>query len=192
MNSVLNAPGGENESDTMTYSNIVRCYDGPAHLEGRTIAAFHTEYSYAALRLDQGEVINFAVEEVTVGKWFEVFPVCLHDVGQEDAFAWRELEQPFTVTSTELLWREEWLEPSTQHADFMGSGPHATQFAATIGTAPRSNGNVVKVLAGIRLTGQDGRQLVIASSDNSPFRIDLVMGLSEIARIMRCHTAETT
>nr|GEU28042.1 hypothetical protein [Tanacetum cinerariifolium] len=66
-----------NEGNSMLYSKIVSCYEGLAKLEGRTIRALYSEYSFAALRLDKDEVINFAVKEVVVGKWFEVFPICL-------------------------------------------------------------------------------------------------------------------
>jgi hypothetical protein len=174
----------------MPYSEIVSRYEGPANLEGRTIQALYSEYSFAALQLDNDEVINFAVEEVSVGKWFEVFPICLYELSQDYAFAWKELEVPFTVTSSELLWREEWLESSSDSSEFMGSGPHSTQFAAVLGTAPQSNPDVVKVLAGIRLKGQNGRCLVVSSSDNTPFKIDLATDATEIEHVMVSHTAE--
>jgi hypothetical protein len=174
----------------MLYSKIVSCYDSPAELEGRTIRALYSEYSFAALRLDKDEVINFAVEEVSVGKWFEVFPICEYELGQDYAFSWKELKEPFVITSSELLWREEWLESSLDSSEFMGSGPHSTQFAAVLGSAPKSNPNVVKVLAGIRLTGQNGRSLVVSSSDNTPFKIDLATEVSEIEQVMQCHTSE--
>jgi hypothetical protein len=179
-----------NEGNRMLYSKIVSCYDGPAKLKGRTIRALYSEYSFAALRLDKDEVINFAVEEVSVGKWFEVFPICLYELGQDYAFSWKKLEVPFTITSSELLWREEWLEPSLDSSEFMGSGPHSTQFAAVLGSAPKSNTNVVKVLAGIRLTGQNGRSLVVSSSDNTPFKIDLATETPEIEQVMQSHTSE--
>lgn len=172
----------------MPYSKIVNCYDRPVELEGRTIKALYSEHCFAALLLDKDEVINFAVEEVSVGKWFEVFPICLYELTQDYAWSWNELGEPFTVISNELLWREEWLEPSLNASEFMGSGPHSTQFAAVLGSAPKSNDNVVKVLAGIRLTGQNGRSLVVSSSDNTPFKIDLAAEVSEIEQVMKCHT----
>lgn len=174
----------------MPYSKIVRCYDGPANLQSRTIQACYSEYSFATLRFDNGEVINFAVEEVSVGKWFEVFPVCLYELNQDYAANWIELEVPFVVASSELLWREEWLESASDSSEFMGSGPHFTQFAAALGTAPQSNTNVVKVLAGIRLKSNDGRYLVVNSSDNTPFKIDLISDAVKIEHVMRDHTPE--
>lgn len=66
-------------SEQIPYSRIVSCYDSLPKLKGRTVHAFHSEYSFAALRLDNEEVIAFAVEE-SVGKWFEVYPICLHRV----------------------------------------------------------------------------------------------------------------
>jgi hypothetical protein len=71
----------------------------------------------------------------------------------------------------------------------MGSGPHSTQFAAVLGAAPESNSNVVKVLAGIKLKGQNGRCLVVSSSDNTPFKIDLVTDATEIEHVMLYHTS---
>ncbi|MEC5159387.1 MULTISPECIES: hypothetical protein [unclassified Janthinobacterium] len=174
----------------MTYSKVVSCYDSSANLEGRTIQALHSEYSFAALRLDNNDVISFSVEEVTVGKWFEVFPICLHALNRDCAFAWSELESPFAVTSSELLWREEWLEFASDTSSFMGSGPHSVQFANVLGTAPKSNINVVKVLAGVRLNGQNGRVLVVSSSDNTPFKIELATGKLEIEQVMQSHTPE--
>jgi hypothetical protein len=174
----------------MVYSKVVSCYEGSANLKGRTIQALQSEYSFAALRLDNNEVISFAVEEVTVGKWFEVFPICLHALDRDHAFTWGELESPFTVTSSELLWREEWLEAAPDTSTFMGSGPHSVQFAAVLGSSPKSNANIVKVLAGIRLVGQDGRILIICSSDNTPFKIDLATEEREIEQVMQFHTPE--
>lgn len=172
----------------MPYSKIVNSYGDAARLKGCVITALHSEYSFASFLLDSGEVINFAVEEVSVGKWFEVFPICLHQAREDYAFDWRVLERPFVVASIELLWREEWQESSADSALFMGSGPHSIQHAARLGAAPESNGNVVKVQAGIRLAAGDGRHLVVSSSAYVPFKIDLVMDTSEIERLMQSHT----
>lgn len=174
----------------MIYSKVVSRYDGSANLVGDTIHALRSEYCFAALRLNNNEVMSFAVEEVTVGKWFEVFPICLCAQDRDHAFAWTELESPFAVTSSELLWREEWLESASDTSSFMGSGPHFVQFADVLGTAPISHANVVKVLAGIRLNGEDGRVLVVSSSDNTPFKIDMATGKLEIERVMQSHTPE--
>lgn len=152
----------------MHYSRIVSCYDSPAQLAGRTVKAVHSEYSVAAFRLDTDEVIAFAVEEVSVGRWFEVFPLCLHELPIDFPFRWLELEVPHTVVSSELLWREEWLEPASDNTGFMGSGPGFTQHAAALGTAPTSSTNVVKVLAGIKLCGLNGGELAVSSSENTP------------------------
>ncbi|MGO4377530.1 hypothetical protein AB4Z19_04620 [Pseudoduganella sp. RAF19] len=172
----------------MHYSRIVNCYDNAAKLSGRTIKAVHTEYSFTALRFDNDEVIAFAVEEVSVGKWFEVFPICLHELSADFPFNWEELDAPFTVVFSELLWREEWLEPALNNAGFLGTGPGFTQYAAELGTAPTANGNVVKVLAGIKLTGLNGRSLVVSSSENTPFKTDLAVTVTEVDHAMRFHT----
>lgn len=174
----------------MQYSKIVRCYDGSADLDGRTIQAFHSQYSFAVFRLDNGEIMSFAVEEISVGKWFEVFPLRKYPLNQDYPFAWSELVPPFTVASGDLLWREEWLESASDTSMFLGSGPHSVQFADVLGAAPKSNPNVIKVLAGLRLVDQNGRVLAISSSDNTPFKIDLATTKDEVDQIMRSRTAE--
>jgi len=172
------------------YSSIVSCYDSLPKLEGRTVHAFHSEYSFAALRLDNEEVIAFAVEEESVGKWFEVFPICLHRMSLECPLTWSELSQPFTVALSKMLWREEWLEPAKDSSGLLGSGPHCVQCVSTLGSAPKSSANVVKVLAGIQLNGRNECSLVICSSDNTPFKVDLTMDRSEIQVMMQFHTSE--
>jgi hypothetical protein len=172
------------------YSSIVSCHDNLPKLEGRTVHAFHSEYSFAALRLDNEEVIAFAVEEESVGKWFEVFPICLHRVSLAYPLRWTELDLPITVAHSKMLWREEWLEPAKNSSGLLGSGPHYKQCVSTLGSAPKSSPNVVKVLAGIRLNGWDERSLVICSSDNTPFKVDLTMDRSEIQEMMQFHTCE--
>ena len=172
------------------YSSIVSCYDSLPKLEGRTVHAFHSEYSLAALRLDNEEVIAFAVEEQSVGKWFDVFSICLHSVSLEYPLTWTELGQPFTVSHSKMLWREEWLESAKSSSGLLGSGPRCVQYVSTLGSAPKSSANVVKVLAGIRLNGRDECSLVICSSDNSPFKVDLTIDRSEIQEMMQFHTIE--
>lgn len=177
-------------NEQITYSSIVSCYDSLPKLEGRTVHAFHSEYSFAALQLDNEEVIAFAVEEESVGKWFEVFPICLHRVSLAYPLTWTELDVHFTVARSKMLWREEWLEPAKDSSGLVGSGPHYEQCVSTLGSAPKSSANVVKVLAGVQLNGWDERSLVICSSDNTPFKVDLTMDRSEIQVMMRFHTCE--
>ena len=174
----------------MLYSKIVSCYDSPAKLEGRTIMAVYSEYSFASLQLDNDEVITFAVEEVSVGKWFEVFPICPYELPQDYPISWTELDVPIAVACSEILWREEWLEPSLDSSGFLGSGPHHTQFAAALGSAPESRTDVVKVLAGLKLTGQNGHVLLVSSSDDTPFKVDLSTNSPEIEHVMQFHTCE--
>ena len=172
------------------YACIVSCYDSLPNLEGRTVQAFCSAYNFTALRFENEEIIAFAVEEESVGKWFEVFPICLSRVSLEDPLPWTELGQPLTVVHSKLLWREEWLEPAEDSSGLVGSGPHCVQCVSTLGSAPKSSAHVVKVLAGIRLNGRDERSLVICSSDNTPFKVDLTMDRSEIQAMMQFHTSE--
>ena len=172
----------------MRYSKIVSCSDIPAKLDGRTITATCSEYSFASLRLGDGQAIHFAVEEVSVGKWFEVFPITRHQPAADYPIVWKELEVPITVVASQQLWREEWLEPSLNPSEHLGSGPHSTQFAAALGTAPESVTHVVKVLAGMKWTDRGGRSVLVSSSDNTPFKVDLTMDGAEIEEVMQFHT----
>lgn len=174
----------------MRHSIVVQHYDTPAWFEGRTITAVYSEYSFAALRLDGEEVIAFAVEEESVGKWFEVFPIRLHQVAAGFPIKWEELARPMPIVRSTRLWREEWLEPSRDPSSHLGSGPHSTQYAAALGGAPASNDHIVKVLAGFQLASQSGGSLVVNSSDNTPFKVDLSLDADEIAQILRFHTCE--
>ncbi|MES2320211.1 MAG: hypothetical protein V4631_22265 [Pseudomonadota bacterium] len=177
-------------NDQRPYSRTVSSYDGPTDLLGRTVHAFHSEYSFAALRLDNDQVIAFAVEEVSVGKWFEVFPICRYKLPSEFRPIWTELEAPFTAAGIAVMWREEWLEPAMENAGLLGSGPHYAQFASVLGSAPTSSTSVVKVLAGLRLTDQGDRSLVVCSSDNTPFKADFTTDSVEIQQVMQFHTCE--
>jgi hypothetical protein len=107
------------------------------------------------------------------------------------SFEWKELEIPITVVASHQLWREEWLEPSLNPSRHLGSGPHSTQWAAALGAAPESVAQVVKVLAGLTWTGSEGRSIVVGSSDNTPFKVDLATDAAEIEQIMRSHTRLT-
>ena len=164
-------------NDQIPYSRIVSCLGNPAELEGRTVQAFHSEYSFAALLLDREEVVAFAVEEESAGKWFEVFPICRYNVPLAYPLIWTRLATPFTITHSKPMWRAEWMEVAEDRLDLLGSGPHFVQCVSTLESAPKSNVNVVKVLAGIQLTGCGERSLVICSSDNTPFEVDLIADL---------------
>lgn len=174
----------------MRHSKTVSCHDLLTNLEGRTITAVYSEYSLAALRLDGQGVIHFAVEEVSVGKWFEVFPISLYQPTSDYPIEWTELARPITVIASQKLWREEWLESSLNPSEHLGSGPHSTQYAAALGSAPESVAQVVKVLAGMKWTGREGGSVVVSSSDNTPFKIDVATDIARIEQIMQFHTCE--
>lgn len=171
----------------MTYTNVIDACEFPSFLIGKVIHAFYVEYTSVALLLDGGEVVNFATAEVNVGKWFEVFPIRLIEPPQYE-FVWKELKKPFLVAAFAQLWREEWLEPLADDGSFMGAGPHHAQFAEPIGSAPASASQVVKVHAGIKLSGHDERCIVVCSSDNSPYKIDFALDEQDAERILKNHT----
>lgn len=177
-------------NDQTQYSRIVSCYDVPAMFVGRTIQAFHSEYSVAALQLDDDAVIAFSVEEQSVGKWFEVFPIRLYTLPGEYRLIWKNLADPLTVIRSEVMWRAEWLEPTRDATGLVGSGPHFVQCVSTLRSGPKYRTGVVKVLAGIRLIGSGEQSLVICSSDNTPFKIDLTTDPIEIQQVMELHTCE--
>lgn len=169
-------------------SKIASVYCNPVLFCGRTIRAFYSEYSFATLLLDQDEVVAFTTEEVVVGRWFEVFPICDYKLPSDYVTAWVDLEEPIEVVSSAQVWREEWQEAAADDGKFMGAGPHSTQYAAALGQSPESSTDAVEVHAGLKLLGRDGRALIVCSSDNTPFKIDLAVDVQDIERIMHFHT----
>lgn len=174
----------------MAYTNVVNSYDNPLSLTGRLVRAFVAECSFVALLLDTDEVVKFATDEVVVGKWFEVFPIRLCELPPDYKFAWNELDEPIEVIGSMQVWREEWQEPVVDDGQFMGAGPHSAQFAAALGEAPKTVDSVVKVHAGVKLLGHDGRCLVVCSSDSSPYKIDLAIDEQNVEQIMKSHTCQ--
>lgn len=79
-------------------------------------------------------------------------------------------------------------EAAADDGKFMGAGPHSTQYSAALGQSPESSTDAVEVHAGLKLLGRDGRALIVCSSDNTPFKIDLAVDVQDIERIMRSHT----
>lgn len=92
------------------YSKVVTAYDAPTVLNGRKILAVYSEFSFVALLLDNDEIASFAVDEVTAGRWFEVFPICSYDLGEDYTIIWTILDESIDVISSAQLWREEWQE----------------------------------------------------------------------------------
>jgi hypothetical protein len=160
---------------------------------GRVLTRYDAQYTWVALGFDDATVIVLSVEEVNVGKWFEVFPlkveISLPDYLSGHTFNWVEMTEPLQVRQVKSLWREEWLEPAHDSSQFLGSGPHSVQNVSPLHGAP-PGANVFEVEAGIELQGADGRCLVICSSDNSPFKIDFATKTGEIEQIQQFHTAQ--
>jgi hypothetical protein len=123
-------------------------------LIGTTIRAFHHGYTSVALLDDDGDIVNFCTDEVSVGKWFEVFPIEL-TTSPEYEFTWTELKEPFLITGCAQLWREEWQEPVADNGSFLGAGPHFVQCSAPIGNAPNAVSHVVQVNAGVSFSGSN-------------------------------------
>ena len=160
---------------------------------GRVITRYDAQYTWVALEFDDGTVVVLSVEEVNVGKWFEVFPLevmtSLPDYLSNYAFEWVELPDALCIFRMRSLWREEWQEPAQNSSQFLGSGPHSVQYVSPLYGVP-SGTNVFEVEAGIELQGIDGRLLVICSSDNSPFKIDFAVEAGEVEQIKRFHTVQ--
>ncbi|MEM4987508.1 hypothetical protein V8G57_08935 [Collimonas sp. H4R21] len=174
----------------MIYTNVVTSYDNPVSLTGRLVRAFVAEYSFVALLLDTDEVVNFATDEVVVGKWFEVFPIRLYELPPDYKVAWNEFDEPIEVIGSMQVWREEWRESVVNDGQFMGAGPNFVQFSAALGGSPKTVESVVKVHAGVKLLGHDGRCLVVCSSHNTPFKIDLATDEQDVEQIMKNHTCQ--
>jgi len=160
---------------------------------GRILTQYYAEYTWVSLGFDDGTIIVASVEEVCVGKWFEVFPLKI-DIVMPDhlsghTFKWTPLPAPLTVCRARSLWRAEWLEPAQDIGQFLGSGPHSVQHVSRLQRVPLG-ANAFEVEAGIELQGIDGRCFVICSSDNSPFKIDLATETGEIEQILQFHTVQ--
>ncbi len=160
---------------------------------GRILTRYDSQYTWVALEFNDGAVVVLSVEEVSVGKRFDVFPLSVEssvpDFLSNHVFEWTELPMPLQVSRVRSLWREEWLEPVADHGQFLGSGPHFVQNVARLGDAP-AGVEAIAVEAGIEIQGSDGAHLVICSSDNTPFKINFVTGAREIEDIQQFHTVQ--
>ena len=157
----------------------------------RVLCRYDAQYTWVALGFDDGTVIILSVEEVNVGKWFEVFPLkvasALPDYLSHHVFAWITLPQPVHIDRVRSLWRAEWLEPAHQGSQCLGADPH-TVYVSSLQDAP-ADARAFGVEAGIELRAVDRRLVVICSSDSAPFKIDFAMIGAEIEKIQRLHTA---
>ncbi|MDQ2823736.1 MAG: hypothetical protein M3Y65_25730 [Pseudomonadota bacterium] len=158
---------------------------------GRTVVQYDAQWTWTAIAFDDGTVIVLSVDEVTVGHWFEVFPLkfdrSLPDYLAQHVFKWIALPVPLEIFRASALWREEWQQPAQDHYQFMGAGPHAVQYAAPLQSAPLDV-PAFQVEAGIALLGKDGSRLLVCSSDNTPFKIDFATQPAAIEKILRGHT----
>lgn len=154
---------------------------------GREIRAFHRQHTFVALLLDDCSIVNICTEEVTVGKWFEVFPIKLSSPPEYE-ITWNELQAPFVVAGCTSLWREEWQEPISDDGAFLGSGPHFLQCCTPIGGAPDTLEHVVKVNAGVKFSDTNQNCIVVCSSSSEPFKIDFAVNRNEAGEILKEHT----
>lgn len=157
----------------------------------RVITHYEAHDTWIALWFAEDAIALFRVAEVIAGKWFEVFPLLidtsLPDYLQDHAFKPVALAAPLAVARVASLWREEWQEAAPDSSQFLGAGPHGVQHAAPCGTAP-ATAHAVTVHAGIAFDSTGGDRLVICSSVNSPFLIDLATETADIDAILRFHT----
>lgn len=171
----------------MACTDVVDECDDLSSMIGRTIRAFHCEYASVALLLDNDDIVHLCTNEVSVGKWFEVFPIMLTEPPQFE-FTWSELKEPFVISSTNQLWREEWQEPVADDGSFLGAGPHSVQYSAPIGGAPTAVNQVVRINAGLEFLGKNGSRMIICSSSSAPFKLEFALDEPEIGRILNEHT----
>lgn len=173
----------------MDETQIINVCGELSFLLGRRIHAYISEYSFIGLRLDSDEIVCFSTEEVSVGKWFEVFPIKRDELPKGE-FTWHEMNEPFAISDTRQLWRDEWMEFAEDNGQFMGSGPHSTIFSSPVDRTPEEVEHPIRVLAGIKLINNRKRHIVICSSDGSPFQMNLAMNEEESESILRAHTCE--
>ncbi len=148
----------------MAYSQTIDLLADASFLTGRTIRAFSSSGG-AALLLEDGEVIGFGVEEITIVGWFEVFPITA-ERSAVDIYQWTSMEEPLRVAGSAHVWREE---------------GH---------TSPVAAGHLVKVHAGLKIFDSSNRCMLILSSDSNPFVIDVAFDEQAIGSILRDHFLE--
>ncbi|MBC7681978.1 MAG: hypothetical protein H7172_06560 [Ferruginibacter sp.] len=151
-------------------------------LVGRTVDAFFQDANYwhmfVALRCTDGQTIVFNTEDVSIAKYFEVFPIKVK-VEPTEQRAWKSLVAPKTIRDVMPLFRDEWLEPSAPNPDLFGSAPHHVHHAG-LGPAPASAVQQTTVLAGVELGFSSSDLMLIYASNNAPFNVEIAVSQAEV------------
>jgi hypothetical protein len=116
----------------------------------------------AALRCSPDREIVISFEGHDIAKYFEVFAIRV-DLQARTAREWFPLSPPLIIARASPLWRVEWLEPTEDKGQFLGSGPHSVHCVGR-GPAPQPADHAARVLAGVWLCDSEGRGIVLSAS----------------------------
>lgn len=174
----------------MLTETISACDDFSALVGKRVDAYFHADgywRFFIALRADDGRSLVFSTEERGLAKYFEVFPLKFA-VEETEPRQWVTFE-PLLVDSVLPLWRLEWLEPTEDNGQFVGSAPHHVHHA---GAGPASSAAVhaARVLAGVKLLDSEGRAIVLSASNSAPFNVDIAVEPTAVADMLSGFSAD--
>lgn len=167
----------------MLSESISACDDFSALVGKRVDAYFHPDgywHVFVALRVEDGQNIVFSTEGRDLAKYFEVFPLKFEFEASEER-QWVSFE-PLLIETVRPLWRSEWLEPTEDNGQFLGSGPHHVHHAGA-GPASPSAVHVASVLAGVALSDSAGRTILLSASD-APFNVDIAVEPAAVANML--------
>ena len=163
---------------------VCACDDFSALIGKRVDAYFHADgywRFFVALRAADGQSVVFSAEERGLAKYFEVFPLKFEFEASEER-QWVSFE-PLLIETVRPLWRLEWLEPTEDNGQFLGSGPHHVHHAGA-GPASPSAVHVARVLAGVALSDSAGRTILLSASDSAPFNVDIEVEPAVVANML--------
>ena len=168
----------------MLSESISACDDFSALVGRRVDAYFHADgywRFFVALRAADGQSVVFSTEERGLAKYFEVFPLKFEFEASEER-QWVSFE-PLLIETVRPLWRVEWLEPTEDSGEFLGSGPHHVHHAGA-GPASPSAVHVARVLAGVALSDRAGRTILLSASDSAPFNVDIAVEPAAVTNML--------
>jgi hypothetical protein len=168
----------------MLTESVSACDDFSALVGKRIDAYFHDDgywHVVVALRAEGEQSLVFSTEDRGLAKYFEVFPLKFAIEATEQR-RWVAFE-PLLVESVVPLWRLEWLEPTEDNGQFLGSGPHHVHHAGA-GPVSSSAVHAARVLAGVKLADGKGRAIVVSASDSAVFNVDIAVEPTAVVKML--------
>ena len=161
------------------------------HLMPSTIDAYHAESEnrgdQVSLRGANKKIFTLGLGWHPVAPLFDVYGIRIGKVfGGPDS--WSELQEPFHVRETELLWRYEWLLDVPSPGRILGANPH-TQFCGPLSDVPKEAVHVARVLSGLCLSSNDGKRIAIFCGIDEPESVEIATDTAAVAEVLKLHTA---